>query len=919
MPTAEHSSKSSPLPLISTSELEAPLLFFDEQRFLADINDNPIQVFRDALSAANQHFDNRFEEWDNIESLVTERAQFMDKIIRCAWNQFEWDKNIALLAVGGYGRGELHPQSDIDLLILTRRNNHRRYQQSIEQFLTFLWDIQLKIGHSVRSVRQCVDEAKADITIATNVMETRLICGDNKLRQSMLKKTSPRKIWPSEKFFLAKLAEQDARHDKHGNTEYNLEPNIKEAPGGLRDIQTISWVAKRHYQVDSLEQLVDRGFITKDEYRDLKNGENILWRVRYGLHLIAGRPEERLLFDHQRKLAETFGYKETENRMAVEQFMHHYYQTVLSIRAINDALLQYLDEAIIKKDRTQDSYTLNERFRVRDNFIETVQENLFSDHPSALLEIFCLLGENPAIEGIRAATIRQIKQYRHLVDEAFRQNPENQALFLRLMRCKNLLSLQLQRMTRYGILGRYLPEFGAIIGQMQHDLFHIYPVDAHTLQVIKNMRRFDRPEVAKDFPVAAHIHKNLPRPELLYIAGLYHDIAKGRRGDHSTLGAVDVEEFGKRHGLADQEIKLMSWLVANHLLMSSTSQRQDIGDPEVIHKFATLIGDQLHLDYLFVMTVADINATNPTLWNSWKGSLMDQLYVETRRALQRGIEKPVDRNQWADETQRHATAKLQLRGIRDTEIQEIWGNLDQEFFIRASAEDITTHTAAIYEHGDNPEPLILIKDVGAEIPVATEIFIYTRGLSNVFAITAATLDQLYLTIQDARLQSNDRGDTFDTFYVLDENDKPCGNNAELLENIRKTLIHSLQFPTTSIFQVQRRTSRQMKHFTMRTTATISNDISNNMTVLEVISPDRPGLLAHLGRIFMRFGVVLMSAKIATLGERVEDVFHLADKDRQPLSDPKLCTQLSETICTELDGRNQEDLKESGSSQMSLIG
>ena len=520
---------------------------------------------------------------------------------------------------------------------------------------------------------------------------------------------------------------------------------------------------------------------------------------------------------------------------------------------------------------------------------------------------------------IRAATIRQIKQFRGLIDEDFRASHENQALFMRLLGCKNNLPLQLQRMTRYGVLGRYLPEFGRIIGQMQHDLFHIYPVDAHTLQVIKKMRNFDRPEVARHFPIASHIYKNLPRPELLYIAGLYHDIAKGRGGDHSTLGASDAEQFGKRHGLSSQEIELVSWLVRYHLLMSSTSQRQDISNPEVIQKFATIVGDQLHLDYLFVLTVADINATNPTLWNTWKGSLMRQLYLETRRALQRGLQKPVDRNKWADGAKRQALAKLQLRGLKENVIKDIWQDLDQEFFIRENANDIANYTEEIYKNRDNSEPVILVRDVGTEIPVATQIFIHTKGLSNVFAIVAAALDQLCLNIQDARLHSNSRGDTFDTFYVLDENQSPFAQDEQRVKSIRHAIIQALKSPGPAIFKVHRRTSRQMRHFTLRTTATISNDLNTGVTVLEVITPDRPGLLAHLGRIFMRFGLRLLGAKIATLGERVEDVFYLEDKHHQPLSDPQLCEELSETICRELDARNQEDLKEDKSPKTIKIG
>jgi len=888
---------------------EKHLLFFDEQRFLKDLEtNNPIKVFKNAIEAANTHLNSRFHEGEQTWNLLVERSAFIDVILRHAWNQFEWDKHICLLAVGGYGRGELHPQSDIDLMLLIRRGNPKRYQPCIEGFLTFLWDIQLKIGHSVRSLSQCVDEARADITVATNLTETRTIWGDEKLQLSMLKKTGVRKIWPSKEFFRAKWDEQIERHKKHGNTEYNLEPNIKEAPGGLRDIQMINWVAKRHFNVESLEELVGNDFLTPEEYLQLKRGESFLWKVRYGLHLIAEHPEERLQFDYQRKIAEMFGYHDGDERLGVEQFMQHYYQVVLSMRELNDVMLQYLDEVILRKDKVKQTYELNERFQVRDEHIETVGEYIFAKHPSALLEIFCLLGENVGIKGIRATTIRQIRQHRKLIDNAFRNEPQNKALFLRLLKCPYKMSAQLQRMTRYGILGRYLPEFGKIIGQTQHDLFHRYPVDAHTLQLIKNMRLFDRPEVAEEFPVSSYVYKKLPKPQLAFIAGLYHDMGKGRGGDHSVLGAVDAKDFCHKHGLSDEEANLVSWLVENHLLMSSTSQRSDISDPDVIYKFAKHIGNQLRLDYLLVLTVADITATNPTLWNSWKASLMRQLYGETKLALQRGLENPANRNSWISNTKAATIVKLAENSITASQAQNIWGNLDNEFFLRENADDIARYTNAIIDQGNATDPVILIKDAGVEIPVATQIFIHTYGLDNVFPITAATLDQLQLTILDASLHRDTQENTFDIFYVVDEKGVPFGHNTKMLSRIEETLIEALKNSDQYSLKVQRRTSRRLKHFTMTTIACLSNDIGKNATILEVITPDRPGLLANLGRIFAQFDLRLLSAKISTMGERVEDTFYLVDMDYQPLSNPDFCEQLRDAICSELDSRNEEDIE-----------
>ncbi|MBQ0721201.1 MAG: [protein-PII] uridylyltransferase [Gammaproteobacteria bacterium] len=882
-------------------------LFFDEKRFLASLDKGDAQtVFKDAIRAADTFLNNQFEQGEDAETLVHERAAFIDRILLHAWQRFSWDKNISLLAVGGYGRGELHPHSDIDLLILSKHKNHNPYKTNIEGFLTFLWDIQLNIGHSVRSLSHCVEEAKADITVATNIMESRTLAGNGELQQKMEELTGPAKIWPAEQFFRAKYDEQNERHDKHGNTEYNLEPNIKEAPGGLRDIQTISWVAKRHFHKHSLAELANTHFLAGEEYELLRKGQAFLWRVRYGLHLIAGRPEERLLFDSQRKLAQMFGYKDTRERLAVEQFMQRYYRVVLAMREQNDMLLHYMDE-VINKSRTKNTIRpINSYFQVRDHYIEVIDDTVFARYPSALLEIFVLLGEDSSIQGVRSTTIRQIRQYRHQIDDNFRNDPVNRQLFMRLFRCKGNLTTQLQRMIRYGILGKYLPEFDRIIGLMQHDLFHIYPVDAHTIQLIRNIRRLGNAKEEEKFPVASHVLKNLPKPELLLIAGLYHDIAKGRGGDHSKLGAVDAADFTRRHGFSEQESQLICWLVESHLLMSSVSQREDISDPDVIHKFALLVGDQMHLDHLFTLTIADINATNPTLWNNWKGSLMRQLYFQTREALKRGLESPVSKKKWIDNTRNETLALLEKEGISQQQSTALWTDMDSELFLRESASVIARGVKAVLSADDPSLPVILIEDAGMEDDCVTRIFIHTKNMTNVFPIIAATLDTLRLNIHDARLYTGNKNHTYDIFYVLDDQGQPFATHSKKARKVARKLSKALQADNKDDIEVNRRTPRQLKQLTIGTSAHFDHSHDCRATYLEVITPDRPGLLAELGQIIMRFKLNLHSAKIATLGERVEDVFYLTDAQNQPLTDLDLCQQIEQTICRELDTRNLED-------------
>ncbi|WP_346836899.1 [protein-PII] uridylyltransferase [Microbulbifer sp. SAOS-129_SWC] len=901
----------------NTPYFERPLFFFDQARFrraLAAGAKPALEIFKDAIGGADRQMAERFREGEDVRTLVHERALFVDCILHYAWFQYDWPDNVTLLAVGGYGRGELHPHSDIDLLILTDGDADSAID-NIERLVAFLWDLGLDIGHSVRSIDQCLEMAAEDITVATNLMECRTVVGSDTLRTELGERMSPENIWPAEKFFSAKYTEQRERHSKQQAAEYNLEPNIKNAPGGLRDIQTIGWVAKRYFRVRTLKQLQGKGFFTEEEFAILQSGEDFLWRVRYGLHLLAGRAEERLLFDYQRELAKQFGYIDSGTQLAVEQFMHNYYRIVMALRELNDVLLQFLDEAILQRGERQTVTPINERFQLRDDTIEVTQTRVFVEQPSALLEIFVLMAENPKIEGVRASTIRLIREQRHLIDDNFRSDPRNAELFMQLLRSPRGLSSQLSRMTRYGILGRYLPEFGRVTGQMQHDLFHIYTVDAHTLQVVRNMRSFRSPEAWQIHPLAAEILSRLRKPELLYIAGLYHDIAKGRGGDHSKLGIVDADAFCRRHHLPSRDRRLVCWLVENHLLMSQVSQKQDISDPEVVHEFAHTCGDREHLDYLYALTVADINATNPELWNSWRASLMRQLYQATRRALRRGLENPIDREEIIEETRSQASNMLRAMGLPTASVDNIWAQMGEDYFVRESADNITWHTAAIHQlhsASDAAKPtdtLVLTRNSGpGEHDGATEVFVYTPDRANVFAAVVTGLDMLNLDIHDARLYSSASGYTLDTFYVLDESGQPLLDEPRRLEQIRNTLQEELALVEDYSKVIKRRTPRRLKMFELETRAHLSTDPGDTYSTLEITSADRPGLLARIARIFIDHDLRLHNAKISTLGERVEDIFHLTDADGEPLLDEAANRELEQAICAELDAHQTRQPK-----------
>jgi [protein-PII] uridylyltransferase len=877
---------------------------FDRGQFQAELalKSSPIAAFKKAIRRAHDALDARFRAGRDVRRLVEDRAWFVDQILREAWDRLSWseDADIALLAVGGYGRGELHPYSDIDLLILLDSNDHETFREPIERFLTLLWDIGLEVGQSVRSVDECAEEARADLTVVTNLMESRTIAGPEHLRQRMQAVTSTEQMWPSKHFYLAKHEEQRARHGKYNDTEYNLEPNVKGSPGGLRDIQTILWIARRHSGTLNLHAMVSQSFLLESEYALLAASQEFLWKVRYALHMLAGRAEDRLLFDHQSRVAALLGFEDSDRKRAIERFMQKYYRVVMAIAELSDLVNQHFEEQILRAGEVGPASQLNSRFQLRDGYIEVTHPNVFKRTPFAIMEVFVLMAQHPEIKGVCADSIRLLREHRHLIDEDFRRDIRNTSLFIELFKSPQGIHRNLRRMNRYGILGRYLPEFGHIVGQMQHDLFHIYTVDAHTLNLIKHLRKFKWPELAEKFPLASELMDTLPKPELIYLAGLYHDIGKGRGGDHSELGAVDADAFCARHQLPNWDSKLIVWLVQHHLVMSTTAQRKDLSDPQVIFDFARLVGDQTRLDYLYVLTVADINATNPSLWNSWRASLMRQLYTETKRALRRGLENPLDREEQIRLTQSSALDILVRGGLDPDDAEQLWSQLGDDYFLRHSAEDVAWHSDAILQHPEDGEPLVLIKETTQrEFEGGTQIFIYAPDQHDFFAVTVAAMAQLNLNIHDARILTSTSQFTLDTYIVLEADGSSIGNNPARIKQIRQGLVDALKNPDDYPTIIQRRVARQLKHFAFAPQVTIHNDAQRPVTILELTAPDRPGLLARIGRIFLDFDLSLQNAKIATLGERVEDVFFVTDADNQPLSDPELCTRLQEAIVLQL--------------------
>ena len=854
------------------------------------------EAIRESLANAGEDLRARFLKGEPVVDLVHARAAQIDDVLIGLWREHVEATGAALVAVGGYGRGELHPCSDVDIMLLLPDTLPDGAADRISAFFTTLWDIGLEIGHSARTVRQCAEEAAADLTIATTLLEARLLAGSETLFGAMLEQLSLPNMWPSDRFFEEKRKEQIARHHRYDDTAYNLEPNVKGSPGGLRDIQMIGWVAKRHFGAATLAELVDHEFLTPVQLERLEDGQAFLWRIRFALHILTGRREDRLLFDYQKKLAEMLGYEDAVYMLAVEQLMQRYYRTVMELSRLNEMLLQLFEEAILM-DPNAPAEPLNDRFEVKNGFLQTADEEVFRRDPSTLLELFLVLQQNPDIRGVSALTVGLIKRNLNLIDDEFRQNPRNHRLFLSILRAPQGVTHQLRRMNLYGVLGLYIPAFGRIVGRMQYDLFHAYTVDEHTLFVVSNLRRFALSRFDDEFPDCSEIMQSLEHPEIAYLSGLFHDIAKGRGGDHSELGAVDAEAFCLEHGLSKYEAGLVAWLVRHHLTLSMTAQKADIHDPDVINEFATLVGDPLHLDYLYLLTVADVRGTNPKLWNSWKAQLFHDLYVLTKRALRRGLENPIDRELLLSEKQARARDILRGRGISDASIDDVWALLNENYFLKHRVKEITWHTEWLTD--SDPHSEIGLVDVRRrKTGDGIEAVLYTPREKRTFAHATAVLDQLGMTIMDARIVPLDNKRSIVTLVFMEQDSRIECDEARI-NKVRRALTRILTAPSDKVLDVTRKVPRQARMFTTITTVDFSRDASGDSTVLELRAADRPGLLSTIGQVFIEQGIDIEAAKIVTIGEKAEDVFYVCRESAGGALDETQQRQLGDALLERL--------------------
>ncbi len=883
-----------PLPLLlnntaaNTSQLADT---YDTEQLLIDIPK--------WLSQINDDISRALERGVNIRQLVAARACAIDRLLTALFTWFELDKtDLALFATGGYGRGELSLYSDIDILLLYPDEMSADTNQKIDRLVALLWDIGLEPALSVRSVNDAL-EAALDHTIASAQLEARLLIGNEALQQTPIQIVN--KQWSPRDFYDVKVAEARERYLQHNATEYNLEPNIKTAPGGLRDIHLVGWVTKRYFRVSKLYDLVQQNFLTEKEFDELSFAEGYLWQIRHYLHVLTGRNENKLLFDYQREIAQLMGYEtqpDDEPNAAVERFMRDYYRCAMKISTLSEMLTNHYYETIIESHlpdaERPKKQPINAHFNQIGDQIAMSHHRVFAQHPEAILEMFLLMGQH-GIKNVRTHTLRALKIAARGIDQVYRDNPVHQALFLANLKEQNYLFHRLRTMNRCGVLGSYIPAFAQVTGLMQYDLFHRYTVDAHTLFLIRILHRFTDPRFYEDFPLVSSIFQRIERKEILVLAAMFHDIAKGRGGNHSELGETESIEFCLVHGMSLADANLVGWLTRYHLLMSMTAQKKDISDPEVVTIFANLVGNVTHLNHLYVLTVADMNATNPQLWNSWRATLMKQLYSQTRRILRADIDAPTNRQDMISATRKQTLEMLdnvKNQHMNRDEVLRLWDDLGDEYFLREIAEDILWHTEAILNHppiglasnADSP-PLVVLREHRELALDAVQVFVYTQDQMNLFAVTMAVFDQMNLDVLDARIITATRDFALDSYVLLD----PSGTllvDEDSQQELKQRLIDAFKDPTV-LKLTNKRMPRQLKHFEVTTVINFEFNDASDQHIMSLETLDQPGLLARVGQVFLQQKIEVHAARITTLGERAEDMFYISDQNDEPLSTDRL--------------------------------
>jgi len=820
--------------------------------------------WRDELTRGRERLRDTFFARPDPSRLLRGLARLTDAILRGVWSEAGVPAAATLIAVGGYGRGQLFPHSDVDVLVLLPDAADGACAEAIERLVTALWDIGIELSHAVRTPTECASEMAADATIRTSLLEHRFLAGSRRLREQFSRMFED--ALDVRAFYDAKALEQQQRHLKYHDAAYNLEPNVKESPGGLRDLQTVVWIARAAKLGRTWRELARNGLMTMAEARDVSRRERTIAELRVRLHYLAGRREDRLVFDLQTALAGALALTDTPAKRASEQLMQRYYRAAKVVRQVNTILLQNLHARLYPAATAP--IPVDGDFQRVDELLDLTDERLFERRPGAMLDAFLTLQRHSEMRGMTAGTLRALWRNRHRIDAAFRRDPARRARFIQIFREPRGLTHELRRMNLYGILGQYLPAFGAIIGQMQHDLFHVYTVDEHILMVIRNLRRFTEPQHGHEYPLCSRLIADFERKEVLYLAGLFHDIAKGRGGDHSQLGARDARRFCAEHGLPPDDIDLVAWLVAEHLTMSTTAQKQDITDPAVVDAFAAKIGDERRLIALYLLTVADIRGTSPKVWNAWKGKLLEDLFNAARATLIAGTSERTIHDSIA-ERQREAHRLLRLYAVPDGAEARLWRELDTPYFQRHTADEIAWHARHLYWRIDGTAPVVKVRL--ARDGAGLQALVYLPDQKALFARLCGFFGRAGLSILEAKIHTTRHGYALDTF-VFHDPANPHASYRDTIQFIEYELSRALTTPGPLQPPAEGRIPRQLRHFPLTPEIQIFPDDKGTHFILEVVAGDRPGLLARIAYALAQANINVASARINTLGERAEDVF-----------------------------------------------
>ncbi|WP_386338132.1 [protein-PII] uridylyltransferase [Xanthomonas citri pv. citri] len=844
---------------------------------------------RPLLVHADMRLCKRFDQGEPIERLVALRARAVDQLMRNAWMRcIPADSGLSLHAVGGYGRGELFPRSDVDVLVLGDTAAQQQHEQALARLFALLWDVGLPISHAVRSPAQCT-AAAADQTVLTALIESRALVADAQARAALATAIAPPQVWPPRDFFQAKREELLARHQRFGDTADNLEPDIKDGPGGLRDLQTLGWMALRAFGVKDLEALVGLGHVGFDEAAALRREREELARLRFGLHIVANRPEERLRFDYQKTLAERLGFADDPESLGVEKMMQRFYRSAALIRRISDRLLQRFEEQF---DGEATPEPLGGGFSLRRGYLAADTESWPDGDVLQVFALFAQWAAHREVRGLHSLTARALAEVLRDLPAYEVADATARERFMALLRGPRAVET-LNRMARLGVLGQWIPAFASVSGRMQFDLFHVYTVDQHTLMVLRNIALFAAGRADERFSIAHEVWPRLRKPELLLLAGLFHDIAKGRGGDHSELGAVDARAFCLAHRLSEGDTELVTWLVEQHLRMSVTAQKQDISDPEVIHRFATLVGTRERLDYLYLLTCADIAGTSPKLWNAWKDRLLADLYFAARRALREGLEHPPPREERLREARESARTLMQAQGHDDVTIDRQFAGMPDENFLRFRPEQLAWQAASLIEV-EIGQTLVKARRAVPDND-ALEVFVYSPDRDGLFAAIVATLDRKGYGIHRARVLDAPHDAIFDVFEVLPQETYADGDPQRLAATLRQVLAGDLQ----KVRPARRTVPRQLRHFRFAPRVEFSESAGGRRTRISLVAPDRPGLLADVAHVLRMQHLRVHDARIATFGERAEDQFQITDEHDRPLSESAR-QALRDALCACLD-------------------